>query len=172
MTGPGRYNDHELLTQFRDACLAQYDTYINGETRKYNKLNDFLPVVTRELMRRDVEHRRLLLTLSADRNPQVRLKAANFVYSVAAVEARACLESIAAAGLPEQSLSAGMTMNRLEEAPNCLDWIWQRTRTGFRSAGRGRGGVDRFIRRRGPHPKVEALGAKCLAPRENVSFGG
>lgn len=113
----------ELLAQFRNACLAQYDTYLRENTRKYNNLFDFLVAVTRELKRRGVEERRSLLSLLADKNPQVRMQAAKSVYSVAPVEAKACLEAIAATGLPNVSLSAGMTWWRLEEVPNCLDWI-------------------------------------------------
>ena len=119
----GKYTVQELLTQFQNACLAQYDTYITGDTRKYNKLYDFLLAVTRELKRRGVEERRSLLTLFADKNPQVRLKAATSVYAVAPTEAKACLEAIAATGLPDVSFSAKMTLWRLEEEPHCLDWI-------------------------------------------------
>ena len=118
-----RYSIQELLAQFRNACLAQYDTYLNEKIDKYNKLQDFLLSVTRELKSRGLEERRSLLILFADKNPQVRLQAAKSVYSVAPIEAKACLEAIAAAGLPDVSLSAGMTLSRLEEVPNCLDWI-------------------------------------------------
>ena len=118
-----KYTIQELLVQFRNACLAQYDTYLTDNVGKYNKLFDFLIAVTRELKRRGVEERRELLTLFADENPQVRLQAAEHVYAVAPIEAKACLEAIAAARLPDQSLSAGMTLNGLEEEPNCLDWI-------------------------------------------------
>jgi hypothetical protein len=118
-----KYTVQELLDQFRNACLAQYDTYITGKTGKYNKLQDFLLEITRELKRRGVEERRSLLTLLADKNPQVRLQAAKKVYSVAPTEAKACLEAIAASGLPDVTLAAGMTLWRLEEVPNCLDWI-------------------------------------------------
>ena len=118
-----KYTIQELLVQFRNACLAQYDTYLTDNVGKYNKLFDFLIAVTRELKRRGVEERRALLTLFADENPQVRLQAAKNVYAVAPIEAKACLEAIAAARLPDQSLSAGMMLNGLEEEPNCLDWI-------------------------------------------------
>lgn len=94
-----------------------------GDACKYNKLFAFLLAVTRELKRRGVEERRSLLTLFADNNPHVRLQAAIKVYSVAPIEAKACLKVIAAAGLPNQSLSAGMTLSGLEENPNCLDRI-------------------------------------------------
>ncbi len=117
------YTVPELLSQFRASCLAQFDTYLTGNAGKYNKLFDFLLAVTRELKRRGVEERRSLLTLFADQNPQVRLQAANFAYAVAPVEAKLCLQQIAAAGLPDQSLSAGMTLSGLEEDPNCMDWI-------------------------------------------------
>ena len=118
-----RYSIQELLAQFRNACLAQYDTYLNEKIDKYNNLQDFLLSVTRELKSRGLEERRSLLILFADKNPQVRLQAAKSVYSVAPIEAKACLEAIAAAGLPDVSLSAGMTLSRLEEVPNCLGWI-------------------------------------------------
>jgi hypothetical protein len=123
MNNFAKYTVPELLDQFRNVCLAQYDTYLTGNVSKSNKLFDFLLAVTRELERRGIEERRSLLSLFADKNPQVRLQAANFVYSVAPIEAKACLEAIAAAGLPDQSLSAGMTLSGLEEDPNCLDWI-------------------------------------------------
>ncbi len=123
MNNLATYATNELVAKFRDACLAQYGTYQTENVSKRNKLFDFLVDVTRELKRRGVEERRSLLTLFADKNPQVRLQAANFVYSVAPTEAKACLEAIAAAGLPDQSLSAGMTLSGLEEDPNCLDWI-------------------------------------------------
>ena len=119
----GKYTVQELLTQFRNACLAQYDTDLAGNYNKYNRLFDFLLTVTRELKRRGVDERRSLLTLFADKNPQVRLQAANCVYSIAPIEAKACLEAIAAARLPDVSLSASMTLSGLEEEPHCLDWI-------------------------------------------------
>ena len=118
-----RFSIQELLDQFRNACLAQYDTYFSENNNQYNKLQDFLLLVTRELKRRGLEERRSLLTLLDDKNPQVRLQAAKKVYSIAPTQAKACLEEIAASGLPDVSLSAGMTLNRLEEVPNCLDWI-------------------------------------------------
>jgi Domain of unknown function (DUF2019) len=121
MKNLSNYSVQELLSQFRNACLAQYDTYLTENVSKRNKLFDILLSLTRELKRR--EERRSLLTLFADNNPQVRLQAANFVYSAAPVEAKACLKAIAAAGLPDQSLAAGMTLHGLEEEPNCLDWI-------------------------------------------------
>lgn len=113
----------ELLKMFRDTCLAQYETFMTEDTNKYNKLYEIILSITRELKRRGVEERRSLLALLDDKNPQVRLQAALHVYTVAPNEARACLESIRAAKLPDQSLSAGMALRRLEKVPNCLDWI-------------------------------------------------
>jgi hypothetical protein len=92
-------------------------------SKSYNKLFEELLLITRELKRRGVEERRALTALLSDENPQVRFQAANFVYSVAPVEAKACLERLAAAGLPNQSLAAGMTLSGLEDDPRCLDWI-------------------------------------------------
>ena len=123
MKNLSNYTVQELLARFRDSCVAKYESYFIDDHCKYNKLFNFLLAVTRELKRRGVEERRALLTLFADENPQVRLQAAKNVYAVAPIEAKACLEAIAAARLPDQSLSAGMTLNGLEEEPNCLDWI-------------------------------------------------
>lgn len=113
----------ELVNDFRHACLKQYKTYLDEDIRQRNKLFDVLLSVTRELKRRGVEERRAMMALLSDANPQVRFQAANFVYSVAPVEAKACLERLAAAGLPNQSLAAGMTLSGLEDDPRCLDWI-------------------------------------------------
>jgi len=96
---------------------------LSDDISKHNKKFDVLLALTRELRRRGVEERRSLLGLLADENPQVRLQAANFVYAVAPSEAKTYLESIAATGLPDQSLSAGMTLSGLEEYPTCLNWI-------------------------------------------------
>lgn len=112
-----------LIDNFREVCRKQYATYMTDNARSYNKLFDELIFITRELKRRGVEERRALMGLLADENPQVRFQAANFVYAVAPVEAKACLERLAAADLPNQSLAAGMTLSGLEDDPHCLDWI-------------------------------------------------
>jgi hypothetical protein len=110
-----------LVAMFRDNCLAQDETYISGNTRKYNKLFLVNVDIVNELASRPGDERRALLPLLHDENPHVRLQAAKFAYPVAPVECRACLEAIRAAKLPDQSLDAGMTLRGLSQDPHCLD---------------------------------------------------
>jgi hypothetical protein len=111
----------ELLKHFEDACLEQYDTWITDDIEKFNEEYWILVAVKDELKARDPPARRSLLRLLSHENPQVRLQAAKFVYPAAPEEAKACLEDIRKARLPDQSLDAGMTLRRLEEVPDCLD---------------------------------------------------
>jgi hypothetical protein len=99
----------------------QDETYISGNTKKYNKLIFVNRDICIELASRPDDERRALLPLLHDVNPHVRLQAAKFAYPIAPAECRACLESIEAAKLPDQSLSAGMTLWRLTIDPHCLD---------------------------------------------------
>ncbi len=94
---------------------------LTDDIEKYNKDFDILVSIKDELKARGSEARRALLRLLSHDNPQVRLQAAKFVYPVARDEAKRCLQNIAAANLPDQSLSAGMALHRLEEVPDCLD---------------------------------------------------
>lgn len=111
----------QLLKRFEHACLEQYDTYITGNTKKFNTNFRMLVSIKDELKARGVEARRSLLRLLSHENPQVRLQAAKFVYPVAREEAKKQLQDISIAKLPDQSLAAGMTLFRLEEVPDCLD---------------------------------------------------
>jgi hypothetical protein len=110
-----------LVAVFRDNCLAQDETYISGNTRKYNKLYFANVDIVKELAGRSGDERRALLPLLSDKNPHVRLQAAKFAYPVAPAQCLACLEAIQAAKLPDQSLDAGMTLWRLSIDPHCLD---------------------------------------------------
>jgi hypothetical protein len=110
-----------LVEIFSDICLEQYDTYMTGDVDYRNRLFRVLVLVKDELNARGPEARRSLLRLLSHPDPQVRLQAAKFVYPVAREEAKKCLQDLAAARLPDQSLDAGMTLRRLEEVPDCLD---------------------------------------------------
>jgi hypothetical protein len=110
-----------LVVMFRDNCLVQDETYISGNTRKRSKLIFANRDICIELANRPGDERRALLPLLKHENPQVRLQAAKEAYPVAPAECRACLEAIRAAKLPDQSLSAGMTLWRLSIDPHCLD---------------------------------------------------
>src|SRR6185437_3381877 len=111
----------ELVKRFEEACLEQYDTYITDDREKSSKNFWILVSIKDELKARGPERRRALLRLLRHDNPHVRLQAAKFVYPVAREAAKTCLQDIAAARLPDQSLSAGMALHRLEEVPDCLD---------------------------------------------------
>lgn len=110
-----------LLKCFEEACLEQYDTYIDDDISKRNADFWILVSINDELKVRGVQERKSLLRLLSHENPQVRLQAAKFVYSAAPEEAKACLEDIRLAKLPDQSLDAGMTLRGLEDDPHCLD---------------------------------------------------
>jgi hypothetical protein len=110
-----------LVLMFRENSLAQDETYISGNTRKYSKLYFLNVDIVKELIKRPGDERRALLALLRDENPHVRLQAAKFAYPVAPAESRACLEAIRAAKLPDQSLDAGMTLRQLRIDPHCLD---------------------------------------------------
>jgi hypothetical protein len=111
----------QLIKRFEETCLEQYETYITDDRDVYNKNYEIQTEITNELKSRGPVARRSLLTLLKHENPQVRLRAAKRVYPAAREEARMCLQDLAAAGLPDQSLDAGMTLGRLEEVPDCLD---------------------------------------------------
>jgi hypothetical protein len=110
-----------LVAMFRENCLAQDETYISGKSTKRNKLFFANVDICGELAKRPGDERRALLPLLNDKNPQVRLQAAKFAYPVSPAECRACIEAVAAAKLPDQSLEAGMTLRRLSVDPHCLD---------------------------------------------------
>ena len=110
-----------LLEQFRNACLAQYESDFTDDIKCYNDNAEIIGAIRKELKARGPEARRSLLRLFNDDNPQVWLQAATSVYAVAPEPARAMLEEIKAMNIPDQSLSAGMTLRRLAEVPNCLD---------------------------------------------------
>jgi hypothetical protein len=111
----------ELIKRFENTCLEQYDTYITDDLGVYHRNFDVQIAITDELKFRGPDARRSLLRLLKHKNPQVRLIAAKCVYPVAREEATKCMQELAAARLPDQSLAAGMTLRRLEDVPDCLD---------------------------------------------------
>jgi hypothetical protein len=111
----------ELLARFEGACLKQYDAFLTYDIETINANFWILVAIKDELKARGLQARRSLLRLLSHENPQVRLQAAKFVYPAAPEEAKACLQDLRKARLPDQSLDAGMTLRRLEEVPDCLD---------------------------------------------------
>ena len=112
---------NQLLAVFTESALKQDDTYITSNVKKFNKLYTVIDDVAKALRDLPGDGRIELSALLQHENPHVRLQAAKYLYPVAPVEARACLEAIRAARLPDQSLDAGMTIRGLEEDPHCLD---------------------------------------------------
>jgi Domain of unknown function (DUF2019) len=121
MTIPMVENTQKLLEKFIDLCLRQDKTYISGNTILYNKLFKQKRDIVAELASRPGDERRALLPLLHYDNPHVRLQAAKSAYPVSPGECRSCIEAIAAAKLPNQSLDAGMTLYFLDQDPHCLD---------------------------------------------------
>jgi hypothetical protein len=108
-----------LLERFENARLEQDNTYITEDHKKHNNNNRKLVAIKDELNSRGPDARKSLLRLFASKNRQVRLQAAKFVYPVAREEAKKCLQELARAPFPDDhSLSAGMCLSRLEEAPD------------------------------------------------------
>ena len=111
----------ELVELFRQSSLVQDETYISDDNKKYKKMYSLIQSIAQELKDRPGDARSELLALLQDENPHVRLQAAKRAYPVAPIEARACLEAIRAARLPDQSLDAGMTLSFLERDPHSLE---------------------------------------------------
>lgn len=113
----------DLVGQFANACLDQYETYITDDLEKFKRNYLLLESIINELTVRGSGARRSLTRLLRHSNRQVRLQAAKFVYPVAREEAKKCLQDLATVRFPDdQSLSAGMCLDRLEEDPSCLDY--------------------------------------------------
>ena len=112
----------DLLKNFERACLNQYDTYLHRDITRFNNEFQILVDIKNELQSRGAEARRALIRLLNNKNKQVRLQAAKFVYAVAKDEAKMCLQNLAAGPFPDdQVFSARMCLRRLEEVPDCLD---------------------------------------------------
>jgi hypothetical protein len=112
----------ELLSQFENSCLIQYETDITDDIDTYNLEFRTLVDIKKELQSRGPLARRALMRLFGNSNKQVRLMAAKHAYPVARDEAKKCLQDLAAGPFPDdQVFAAGMTLHRLEEVPDCLD---------------------------------------------------
>lgn len=111
----------DLLSIFEAACLKIDESYLSNDVAVGNAEFKTVYAVNRELKARGEEARRALLPLLQNPNLFVRLHAAKGVYPAAPAEARKCLEELSEMKYPDVSLSAGMTLYRLEQAPHALD---------------------------------------------------
>ena len=66
----------ELVAQFTDIALQQYDCVMRDEVKRFNKLFRQMNAVTDELKSRPGDQRRALIALYNHANLQVQLKAA------------------------------------------------------------------------------------------------
>ena len=119
----GSFSIDNLINQFEKSCLIQYDTYITDDLDTYSREYRTLVDIINELQSRGLPARRELVRLLSSSNKQVRLQAAKFVYPAARPEATKCLQDLAAGPFPDdQVFDARMTLRRLEEVPDCLDY--------------------------------------------------
>ena len=115
-------SNDDLLRQFEQSCLIQYDTDVTDDLDTYSREFKKLVEIKNELQSRGPLARRALLRLFDSDNKQVRFMAAQHVYPVAREEAKACLQNIADGPFPDpQVFAARMCLQRLEEVPDCLD---------------------------------------------------
>ncbi|HLN23798.1 MAG TPA: DUF2019 domain-containing protein [Patescibacteria group bacterium] len=110
----------DMMALFEHACMEQYDTYVDDDLKKYNINYNIMIAVNDELKARGVQARLSLLRFFDHPNLQVRVKAATLTYRVAPEAARRCLDDIAKAGFPDQSLAAGMTLRAIDNGTSML----------------------------------------------------
>jgi len=109
-----------MMALFEQACMEQYDTYVDDDLIKYNINYNIMIAVNDELKARGVPARLSLLRFFDHPNLQVRVQAATLSYRVAPEAARRCLEDIAKARFPDQSLAAGMTLRAIDNGTATL----------------------------------------------------
>lgn len=85
---------NELVVQFAEIGVAQYEAILNLDARRYNRLYDEMTLVSQELKQRAGDERKRLTELYRHPNIQVRLKAAIHTLAVYPQEARKVLEEV------------------------------------------------------------------------------
>ncbi|HZL30410.1 MAG TPA: DUF2019 domain-containing protein [Pseudolabrys sp.] len=86
--------ESQLVEQFTNDALKQFEAELNDEFTKYNALADDIVAIGEELKRRTGDKRSALLPLFDHPNPQVRLMAAEITLAVAPAAARQILQEI------------------------------------------------------------------------------
>lgn len=104
----------ELVDQFTEITLRQYDAALFGNITKYNSLVDQMLAVADELKSRPGDQRSALVPLLVHPNRQVRLMAAEFTLTLAPVASRQALQGLSDAKVYPQSAYAMGTLRALE----------------------------------------------------------
>ncbi len=104
----------ELVDQFTEITLRQYDAALFGNITKYNSLVDQMLAVADELKSRPGDQRSALVPLLVHPNRQVRLMAAEFTLTLAPVASRQTLQELSDAKVYPQSAYAMGTLRALE----------------------------------------------------------
>ena len=104
----------ELVDQFTEITLRQYDAALFGNITKYNSLVDQMLAVADELKSRPGDQRSGLVPLLVHPNRQVRLMAAEFTLALAPVASRQTLQELSDAKVYPQSAYAMGTLRALQ----------------------------------------------------------
>jgi len=104
----------ELVDQFTEITLRQYDAALFDNITKYNSLVDQMLAVADELKSRPGDQRSALVPLLVHPNRQVRLMAAEFTLALAPVASRQTLQELSDAKVYPQSAYAMGTLRALQ----------------------------------------------------------
>jgi hypothetical protein len=104
-----------LVAQFIEIGIAQYDAIYVIDNAMYNRLYKEMERIKAELKKMPGDQRRALLPLLSHPNVQVRLKAAHSLLSLYPDLARRALESIRESGIEPQNGEAAMAISGLDE---------------------------------------------------------
>lgn len=104
-----------LVTQFVEIGLAQYDAIYVIDNAKYNRLFAKMNRIRKELQEMPGDQRRALLPLLSHSNVQVRLATARSLLALYSDLARNALESIRESGIEPQNGEAATALRRLDE---------------------------------------------------------
>ncbi|MDR6304805.1 hypothetical protein GGQ85_002520 [Nitrobacter vulgaris] len=104
-----------LVAQFVEVGIAQYDAIYVIDNAKYNRLYKEMERIRAELKKMPGDQRRALLPLLSHPNVQVRLKAAHSLLALYPDLARNALESIRRSGIEPQDGEAAMAISGLDE---------------------------------------------------------
>jgi hypothetical protein len=104
-----------LVAQFIEIGIAQYDAIYVIDNAMYNRLYKEMERIKAELKKMPGDQRRALLPLLSHPNVQVRLKAAHSLLALYPDLARRALESIRESGIEPQNGEAATAIRRLDE---------------------------------------------------------
>lgn len=104
-----------LVAQFVEIGIAQYDAIYGIDNAKYNRLYKKMEHIRAELKKMPDDQRRALLPLLSHSNVQVRLATARSLLALYPDLARNALVSIRESGIEPQNGEAATAIRRLDE---------------------------------------------------------